>query len=607
MKNSIFQKIVASLTILSLIFSCKTSSKKNAQEVNNQTLDSDSTKPYQNLDLIQQTNSIYYLDETTPLNLAETDQNDNSTAIAITSGALVTVAVAVGLGVWGARSFKEEPLPPKPSVEIPPKPVNPNEPVIIPAAPRTAAELERASAKGAAEAEPRSFHDGITVARASDGSVTFRIEGEKIAGDQVYVGKTPSPSRELKFAKIRSVDEIPFKPDDLSAFVVVSKDHLLLKSIPKDASVVRGLAEFRVLAADGEHVVLQATNLRPTFRATADIQAELTTGTSIPRMTFRQDPLFATKTQVLKDLQASSITVGGTGTLSGGTTFVVKKQLGKGSYGTVYLTEFTTRRGEKFKLAIKVQDLKAHEMGGLAKELQTLEGMGRHPDSTQYYGTVRVGAAGESTRFYTAMEALDGDWVGARDLDEALKPRLMISVADGYAALHAAGLGHFDTKAQNVLFSADGRSRLADYGFISRAKTGTLPKFQSYGTYVPPEVLLATDASKLANAADGRPYDPLSIDVFDVGFSMLELRLKGSVPLESIARKNGWLKSYQGRQVVDGVKLREYLKANPSLFRTVNTEELNLLFKMVDNDPWKRPTMADVAKELRRIHGDQGL
>ncbi len=204
------------------------------------------------------------------------------------------------------------------------------------------------------------------------------------------------------------------------------------------------------------------------------------------------------------------------------------------------------------------------------------------------------------------MEVLDGDWIKARDsVKEGEKHLLMISAADAYVALHASGRVHYDTKAQNLLFSSDGRSRVADYGFATDVKPGTLPRIQSYGTYVPLEVRQLSSPL----AADGRPYDPLSIDTFGLGLAMIELRLKGGRSIEGIAKSTACLNcfpgAYEGRQVINGDALQKYFRENPSMFRTANKDELDLLFSMIDNDPWKRPPMADVAKRLREIHGVQ--
>src|SRR5579859_3376216 len=96
---------------------------------------------------------------------------------------------------------------------------------------------------------------------------------------------------------------------------------------------------------------------------------------------------------------------------------------------------------------------------------------------------------------YLAMEYVPG-----RTLKELLRERgrfgpaaaleIMTGVLDGLAAAHASGIVHRDVKPENVLLTADGRVKVADFGLArAQAAAGQTRAGLLIGTvaYVPPE------------------------------------------------------------------------------------------------------------------------
>src|SRR5918997_4943844 len=78
------------------------------------------------------------------------------------------------------------------------------------------------------------------------------------------------------------------------------------------------------------------------------------------------------------------------------------------------------------------------------------------------------GTAADGT-YYIAMEYVPGGTLKDRILrDGALKPaeavRLTSQVADALGVAHARGMVHRDIKSQNVLLTADGDAKVADFG-----------------------------------------------------------------------------------------------------------------------------------------------
>jgi serine/threonine protein kinase len=153
-----------------------------------------------------------------------------------------------------------------------------------------------------------------------------------------------------------------------------------------------------------------------------------------------------------------------------------------------------------------------------------------HPNVTQLfdYGSWEG-------RPYMVLEFLPGgtleDRLGdARPLPDAETERIAREVAAGLAHAHNRGLVHRDLKPANVLFDADGRAKIADFGIARMGGAGTLTEA---GT------LLGTAAYISPEQASGESATAAS-DVYSFGvilFRMLTGRLPfaAEVPLELVA------------------------------------------------------------------------
>jgi serine/threonine protein kinase len=153
-----------------------------------------------------------------------------------------------------------------------------------------------------------------------------------------------------------------------------------------------------------------------------------------------------------------------------------------------------------------------------------------HPNVTQLfdYGSWEG-------RPYMVLEFLPGGTLedrlrDARPLPDAETERIAREVAAGLAHAHDRGLVHRDLKPANVLFDADGRAKIADFGIARMGGAGTLTEA---GT------LLGTAAYISPEQASGEPATAAS-DVYSFGvilFRMLTGRLPfaAEVPLELVA------------------------------------------------------------------------
>ena len=134
----------------------------------------------------------------------------------------------------------------------------------------------------------------------------------------------------------------------------------------------------------------------------------------------------------------------------------------------------------------------------------------------------------DSGRAYLVMEFVPGANLRAVVRDRGrLTPGEALAVMDhvlsALAAAHAAGLVHRDVKPENVLVTADGRVKVADFG-LARAVAGTTVTTTG-------SVLLGT-AAYLAPEQFELGHADARSDVYSAGIMLFEL-LTGSTPFEA--------------------------------------------------------------------------
>src|SRR5947209_688251 len=145
-----------------------------------------------------------------------------------------------------------------------------------------------------------------------------------------------------------------------------------------------------------------------------------------------------------------------------------------------------------------------------------------HPNITQLYDF------GEADgRPYMVLEYLPGGTLEERllpgkPLPDADAERIATELAAGLAHAHERGLVHRDRKPANVLFHAEGRAKIADFG-IARLDGG--------GTLTEAGTVLGTAAYISPEQAAGQPATPAS-DVYSFGVILFRM-LTGRLPFEA--------------------------------------------------------------------------
>ncbi|MCB9705469.1 MAG: serine/threonine protein kinase [Myxococcales bacterium] len=146
--------------------------------------------------------------------------------------------------------------------------------------------------------------------------------------------------------------------------------------------------------------------------------------------------------------------------------YIILDRLGAGGMGVVYVAfDPELDRRVAIKL-LRWRGGRAEDRTRLLREAQAMARL-QHPNVVAVHD---VGVLGG--RVWTAMELVEGvtlgAWLGAAPRSWSAVLEVMLAVAGGLAAAHAAGLVHRDIKPDNVMIGVDGRVRVVDFG-LARA------------------------------------------------------------------------------------------------------------------------------------------
>lgn len=170
--------------------------------------------------------------------------------------------------------------------------------------------------------------------------------------------------------------------------------------------------------------------------------------------------------------------------------YELKREIGHGAMGTVYLAEDETHHRE---VALKVLSAGLAANGKYARRFLSearLATQLNHPNivNVRDYGQ-------QDGHYYLTMDYVPGQSCKARIHERGKLPwqeavRIAIEVARGLAAAAEQGIIHRDIKPENILLNGDGSVQIADLGLAKEADVfEPLPSDTSLGTpdYMSPE------------------------------------------------------------------------------------------------------------------------
>lgn len=169
--------------------------------------------------------------------------------------------------------------------------------------------------------------------------------------------------------------------------------------------------------------------------------------------------------------------------------YSLKKLLGKGSFGNVYLA--TNKLGQLIAIKEIHSETDSKSLQRIHNEISILKAI-KHPNVINLYEVIQD----SSDRFFLVMEyCTGGDLLQylkrKRTLHEFEVQEIVYQVARGLEALYKQNIMHRDIKLQNLLISKEGEKitiKIADFG-LARYTTGYASTYCGTLPYMAPEVI----------------------------------------------------------------------------------------------------------------------
>jgi len=277
--------------------------------------------------------------------------------------------------------------------------------------------------------------------------------------------------------------------------------------------------------------------------------------------------------------------------------FEIKKEIGKGGMGVVYLA-----RDIRLNRSVAIKALPSPIAGSQERQARFLQearsaAAVTHPSIAQIY---------EADKYkgitFIAMEFIEGKTISCliakKEIDLIGAVEIALHVAEGLSQAHKRNIVHRDVKSSNIMLTKDGQAKILDFGLAKPVKihkpitedesdhdltrTETFPETKA-GTVV------GTVSYMSPEQARGKPVEP-SGDVFSLGIVLYEM-VTGELP-------------FKGDSPVDTMHVIAFDEVHPvTMVRKNVPPEINrIIMKCLRKRLEDRYSDADeLAKDLRRL------
>ena len=262
--------------------------------------------------------------------------------------------------------------------------------------------------------------------------------------------------------------------------------------------------------------------------------------------------------------------------------YQVRGRLGVGGMGEVFLAW-----DERLQRHVAVKRIR-HDVQTTAARRQRLRQEARaaaslnHPTIVQVYDILEEEAEDSIVMEYVVGRSL-ADLMAAHEIDAMMALRVAQHVAEGLAQAHGKGLIHRDLKAENVMVTLEGQTKILDFGLVKN-----LTREEIDESLTEDGAILGTIRVMSPEQAGGAKVDARS-DLYSLGVLLYEM-LTGRSP-------------FQGTALQIHRKILTERPPPPRALRPELPAELAALIEtLLDKEPSRRPqSSSQVAETLERL------
>jgi len=253
---------------------------------------------------------------------------------------------------------------------------------------------------------------------------------------------------------------------------------------------------------------------------------------------------------------------------------IINKDFAKGAYGKIWLA-----RDKQTNEPVVIKQIPRNTpIRMINNEVKAGRAIGNHSNIAGFIQYVE-----KSDFHYIVFQYVQGQDLFSYLEHVEFTPRpdsearsIITQISKALEHIHQQKIAHRDVKLENILVDQQGTIYVIDLGLCAFIQEGTLCKdWCGSDNYLAPEIVRRI------------PYDGYKADVFSAGVVLFAL-LYGVFPFENLR--------VHGAQSIDSLRPLKTLKVRFPTDVAVAKEAQDLISRMLEDDPHKRITIAEVLK-----------